>query len=78
MLVTKKDDKVILERSMFQVVIIYRAIRAGEDCILDQIVVLVHQAQNFKPKITRIVDKIPVIFVLMLFIITILQCHRLV
>jgi len=51
---------------------IYRAMRVGKDTALAQIIDMVKQAQNSKPTIGRLVDKVSAIFVPLVLIIAIL------
>ncbi len=51
---------------------IYRATRVGKDTALAQIIALVKRAQNSKPKIGRIVDKVSAVFVPVVIIVAIL------
>lgn len=50
---------------------VYRAMRVGKDTVLSQIVEMVRQAQNSKPAIGRIVDKVTGVFVPSVLIISI-------
>ncbi|WP_264769362.1 heavy metal translocating P-type ATPase [Coxiella burnetii] len=51
---------------------IYHATRVGKDTALAQIIALVKRAQNSKPKIGRIVDKVSAVFVPVVIIVAIL------
>lgn len=51
---------------------IYKATRVGKETVLSQIVSMVQQAQNSKPKIGRLADKVSAVFVPTVIIIAIL------
>jgi len=52
--------------------IVYRATRVGKDTALSRIVEMVRQAQNSKPSISRLVDKVASIFVPLVLVIAII------
>lgn len=68
----KKDDEVIGGTINISGSFIYRVTRVKKDSVLAQILAFVRQAQNSKPKISRIVDKVSAIFVPAVIIISIL------
>lgn len=70
--VKSQDDEVIGGTINKSGTFIYRATRVGKDTALAQIIALVKRAQNSKPKIGRIVDKVSAVFVPVVIIVAIL------